>query len=286
MRRTRLIIPLLTLAVMGVAATYYPGGLGRFYGDTTLTNLVTGAVYFNTASNTFWVGGSTSNPVKVGTIGVATTGDIASAVSSLVATNDSRALRFTNEVTVGNLLLVEPRWTDSPMVFMWPGVGIGSPSLRAFDAPFAGITTLAFEDNDVLHGVAQIPHSIAQTNAANVDTLFTELHAHITPLTAPPANANRTRIVFTYSACNIGGAMAGPWVTTNEVVLTAGQIGQHYADAAQIAPTNFWPGISAIYFATMKRIAATASNYTGYISITSDIHFPMDRIGSAEETAP
>jgi hypothetical protein len=66
MQSTRRITLLLTLAVLAIAATYYPGGLGRFYGTDNLTNLVTGAVYFQTDSNTFWVGGVSSNPVKVG----------------------------------------------------------------------------------------------------------------------------------------------------------------------------------------------------------------------------
>ena len=86
MHSTRRITLLLTLAVLAMAATYYPGGLGRFYGTDNLTNLVTGAVYFQTDSNTFWVGGVSSNPVKVGTIGVATTNDINTAVGSLAST--------------------------------------------------------------------------------------------------------------------------------------------------------------------------------------------------------
>jgi hypothetical protein len=67
MQPTRLLTVLFTLAVvLGLAATYAPEGMLRFYGDTTLTNLQTGAVYFNTSNSTFWAGGSTSNPVKVG----------------------------------------------------------------------------------------------------------------------------------------------------------------------------------------------------------------------------
>ena len=67
MRHPRLITVLFTLAVViGLAATYAPEGMVRFYGDTTLTNLVSGQVYFNTSNSTFWAGGSTSNPVKVG----------------------------------------------------------------------------------------------------------------------------------------------------------------------------------------------------------------------------
>ena len=67
MRHPRLITALLTLAVViGLAATYYPDGMLRFYGDTTLTNLVSGQLYFNTSNSTLWAGGSTSNPVKVG----------------------------------------------------------------------------------------------------------------------------------------------------------------------------------------------------------------------------
>jgi hypothetical protein len=99
MQSTRRITLLLTLAVLAIAATYYPGGLGRFYGTDNLTNLVTGAVYFQTDSNTFWAGGSTSNPVKVGdaawsnsvtasvTNGLATTTFVNNAVAPLADTN-------------------------------------------------------------------------------------------------------------------------------------------------------------------------------------------------------
>jgi hypothetical protein len=72
--------------VIGLAATYAPEGMVRFYGTDNLTNLVTGAAYMQTDSNTFWVGGVSSNPVKVGTIGVASTNDINAAVGSLAST--------------------------------------------------------------------------------------------------------------------------------------------------------------------------------------------------------
>jgi len=100
MQPTRILTVLLTLAVvLGLAATYAPEGMVRFYGDTTLTNLQPGAVYFNTSNSTFWAGGSTSNPVKVGdaawsnnvtasvTNGLATTGFVNSAVAPLADTN-------------------------------------------------------------------------------------------------------------------------------------------------------------------------------------------------------
>jgi hypothetical protein len=73
--------------VLGLAATYYPDGMLRFYGTDNLTNLVSGQCYVNTASNTLWVGGVTSNPVKVGTIGVASTNDINAAVANRAVTN-------------------------------------------------------------------------------------------------------------------------------------------------------------------------------------------------------
>jgi hypothetical protein len=71
----------------------------RFYGDSTLTNLTTGAVYFNTSNSTFWVGGVTSNPVMVGTVGVASTNDINTAVTGLT-TNLSLLDSTTNAVTL------------------------------------------------------------------------------------------------------------------------------------------------------------------------------------------
>ena len=96
MRHPRLITALLTLAVViGLAATYAPEGMVRFYGSDNLTNLVTGAAYMQTDSNTFWVGGVSSNPVKVGTIGVATTNDINTAVANRAVTNAWNTLSLT-----------------------------------------------------------------------------------------------------------------------------------------------------------------------------------------------
>jgi len=88
MHHPRLLTVLFTLAVViGLAATYAPEGMVRFYGDTSLTNfLAPGQVYFNTSNSTLWAGGSTSNPVQVGTIGVASTNDINTAVGSLAST--------------------------------------------------------------------------------------------------------------------------------------------------------------------------------------------------------
>jgi hypothetical protein len=43
-----------------------PEGMVRFYGDTTLTNLVSGVSYLRTTDNTLWYGSSNSIPVKVG----------------------------------------------------------------------------------------------------------------------------------------------------------------------------------------------------------------------------
>jgi hypothetical protein len=100
MHHPRLLTVLFTLAVViGLAATYAPEGMVRFFGDTTLTNLVSGQVYFNTSNSTLWAGGSTSNPVKVGdaawsnnvtasvTNGLATTGFVNNAVAPLADTN-------------------------------------------------------------------------------------------------------------------------------------------------------------------------------------------------------
>ena len=100
MYRARLITGfLLGISLIGVAATYYPDGMLRFYGDSTLTNLTTGAVYFNTASNTLWMGSTSSVPVLVGsaawsnnvtasvTNGLPTTNFVNAAVAPLATTN-------------------------------------------------------------------------------------------------------------------------------------------------------------------------------------------------------
>jgi hypothetical protein len=90
---------LLGLTIIGLAATYYQDGLARFYGDTTLTNLITGGVYYNTSNSTFWVGGISSNPVKVGDASwtnlISATGVTTNIGFLNLATNDS-TLYITN----------------------------------------------------------------------------------------------------------------------------------------------------------------------------------------------
>jgi hypothetical protein len=108
MHRPRLLTVLFTLAVViGLAATYAPEGMVRFHGTDNLTNLHTGAVYFQTDSNTFWVGGVTSNPVKVGdaawsnsvtasvTNGLPDTNFVNTAVSNRAVTNAWNTLSLT-----------------------------------------------------------------------------------------------------------------------------------------------------------------------------------------------
>jgi hypothetical protein len=74
-------------SLLSLAVVNYPGGMQNLWGTSNVTNLSSGQVYFNTDSNTFWVGGSASNPVKVGTIGVASTNDINTAVANRAVTN-------------------------------------------------------------------------------------------------------------------------------------------------------------------------------------------------------
>ena len=103
MHNPRLLIGLfLGLSAFALAATFAPSGMVRFYGDSTLTNLHTGAVYFNTASNTFWVGGSTSNPVKVGDAAWSNsvTASITNGLVSGLTTNLSLLSSATNAVTL------------------------------------------------------------------------------------------------------------------------------------------------------------------------------------------
>jgi hypothetical protein len=53
-------------SLLSLAVVNYPGAMQQLWGTSNVTNLSSGQVYFNTDSNTFWVGGVTSNPVKVG----------------------------------------------------------------------------------------------------------------------------------------------------------------------------------------------------------------------------
>ena len=270
-------------SLLSLAVVNYPGGMQNLWGTSNITSAAPGQVYFNTDSNTFWVGGVSSNPVKVGTIGVATTNDINAAVADKVSTNETR-VTFIQDLAVSNLTVKagSEKWTDSPMVFAWPNSGPGSPSLTAI-AGLPGVNTLGFDDNDELNGAAQLPHGIAQTNAQNVASLFTELHCHVIPLTAPPADANRTQVQAIYGVASINGTFYGPLTNTVTVVLSTNT--HHYVDFPHINATNYWPSISAIYWATFKRVASPSSNFTGKVGITADVHYPIGRLGSNQEAS-
>ena len=73
-------------SLLSLAVVNYSGGMQQLWGTSNITNAAPGQVYFNTDSNTFWCGNSSSNPVMVGRIGVASTNDINNAVGSLAST--------------------------------------------------------------------------------------------------------------------------------------------------------------------------------------------------------
>jgi hypothetical protein len=74
-------------SLLSLAVVNYSGGMQNLWGTSNITNAAPGQVYFNTDSNTLWVGGVSSNPVKVGTAGVASTNDINTAVANRPITN-------------------------------------------------------------------------------------------------------------------------------------------------------------------------------------------------------
>jgi hypothetical protein len=74
-------------SLLSLAVVNYTGGMQNLWGTTNITNAAPGQVYFNTDSNTFWVGSVSSNPVKVGTAGVASTNDINNAVANRAVAN-------------------------------------------------------------------------------------------------------------------------------------------------------------------------------------------------------
>ncbi len=83
MQLNRIII--VWLALCGVVCA--EGLRNRFGIYTNGQTLATGRVAVSTNDNTFWVGNATSNAVKVGTAGVASTNDINTAVANRAVTN-------------------------------------------------------------------------------------------------------------------------------------------------------------------------------------------------------
>ena len=101
MRRTRQLIIGIILGVtsIAIAATYFDRPMIAYWGDVPRTTLWPGQTYFNDSDSTLWVGGSTSNPVKVGDASWTnvTTG-VTTQLTLLDASTNAITLTFTNGV--------------------------------------------------------------------------------------------------------------------------------------------------------------------------------------------
>ena len=191
---------------------------------------------------------------------------------------------FTNgSVMATNFLLSQIKWVDSPVQFSWTAVGANALSEATLTAPFNGIGGLALVDGKSLNGQCQIGHNVAPSNAANA-SLYTEVHGHAIGTTAPSAAANRTYLDFYYAPANIGGTLYGPITNTLELVVSANT--HHLVECGHLTYSNWAPNISAMYYLTIARRAHGTSNYTGGLIISADVHYPIDRLGSASDNAP
>lgn len=289
MHRTRLIIPLLCLAVLCIAAG--SGALRHFYGSS-LTVLHTGHVFVSTNNPvSFWVGDANSNAVKVGdaswsnnvtasvTNGLASTQYVAAAIGPLVNTNDPRTVTLGN-ITASNLVLSAVRWTDTPMKFTSPWTGIAAPTRTAISW-LPGQSTMAFDVSDEADAEAQLGHNI--TTKSN-SSLYVEYHGHLLPTSVPATNANLVTFRLVYSAGRLNDFVYGPRTSTVTVALSSNT--HTYVDFEQLNFTNHTPSISTIYWGTFTRIAAPSNSYPNRVGFNADVHYPVDRLGSAEETSP
>ena len=275
MHTPRLLIGLfLGLSAFGLAATFYPGGLGRFYGDSTLTNLVTGAVYFNTASNTFWVGGSTSNPVKVGVEGVATTGDIASATGPLVLTNDTRSLVLSNVAITGSLILSNTTWDDLRIPMSTARAGASVPNYSVLTN---GVYAWHFVDGqtDTLFFETQLPHTYATGSDLRP-------HIHWTPTTS---STNSVVWAFEYTVTSIHSNF--PATVTMTATASCDVAMKHYITSfGTITGTGLRP--SAVLVGRISRLGTDdADTFTGdAVPLSLDIHFQQDKVLGSNDEIP
>lgn len=191
-------------------------------------------------------------------------------------------LTLGGNLTVSNVVLSTYRWVDAPMVFDYKTGGVGSPSLAALPAPFDGIKVLSFADTEGAYFSAQVNHNLAPSNA----TGYVEPHIHVMPTVAPTPSANRKKFTIVYGGASIGGQLYGP-ITNVQDNVVIGTNTHTLVDFGHLMFTNFYPNISGKFWGSIIVDASTSSNYTaGKISFDGDFHYPVDRIGSASDTAP
>lgn len=261
------------LVSAGAANAYFSAGVA--YDSTWRAKSTSGGVI-----------GIGANAGAVNTYSV--TGTTAGSAATIIETARFHALGIilngpiTNNATIytTNVIWTTERWIDSPMNFSWTNAGGTAPSLVAMPAPFDGIQTLTFADNNQIDFVCQLNHSVAPSNG----TRYVEPHAHVLPMLAPPTDANRTQLRIIYAGAAIGGQLYGP--VTNQVEFTVSTNTHTMVEFSHLLNSTHYAGLSGQYWGTIKRIAAANSNYAGTISISADFHYPVDRLGSSQDASP
>lgn len=184
-------------------------------------------------------------------------------------------------VTATNVLLSADRWIDSAMIFEAKNAGLGTPTYAALPSPFNGISTLEFKDNDEISFMVQFNHNIAPSN----NVRYVEPHAHVLPTSVPDATHQWTSLRIIYAGASIDGILNGPW--TNTVSFNVGTNKHSMVEFSHLMNSTWYPGISGKCWGTIKRIPVdTSTNFTGNISVDGDFHYPIDRFGSASDSAP
>jgi hypothetical protein len=202
-----------------------------------------------------------------------------SVISSLVSLPESNTFRGT--IYASNVILSTLRYDDCPFVFSWTNGGATEPviSLLSNASP---IVALGLADNGIMNGVAQISHRVCGSNTIG----YIELHCHLLAMGNPAPSANRTQVRCQWVMAPLNGTITA--VQSNQVEVALGTNTHHILEFGHAYFTNgFYPGISGQIWASFTRISGSGgSNYPGRINLNADVHFPIDRFGSAGDAAP
>lgn len=268
MRRTGSLIGLLlgAAAMLTLGARYYDRGMVAYWGDSTLTNLWPGQVYFNTSNTTLYVGNSSSNPVVVGS--AAWSNNVTGSVTNgLASTNESRNLSVSNVVVNGDVAFTNTFWDDLRVPLFTRTAAGNNPTYAVFTN---GVYAWRFGTGKELFWEAQLPHGYKHGSP---------IHFHVhTASNGTSTNAVIWGVEFT--AATIGSDFPAT-VTATTTNAGTGVARRHgYTEIVEWTPPAPFLGSSIIIGRVFR---GNDSNPDDKFLLAIDLHIERDKLGSPDE---